>query len=170
MIVDLLSPLPRAECAKRLHQHISSEWSLLTDSGVIGRIDGDSFRIRKKIYYRNSFQQYLYGQLSDAGGGTRIPAAGGGTRIHGETREMNLKWIIYPACGVAALAFFGVLVTMLQHRAQLHDVPLVLFIGPALVVPLLAAIGVGAVALGRRLARSEHQYLVDFLKSTLEVR
>ena len=161
MIVDLLSPLPRAECAKRLHRHISSEWSLLTDSGVVGSIDGDNFRIAKKIYYRNSFQQYLYAQLSDAGGGTRV---------HGETREMNLKWIIYIACGVAALALLGVLIVMLQHRAQLHDVPLVLLIGPALVVPLLAVIGVGAVALGRYLARSEQQYLVDFLKSTLEAR
>ena len=161
MIVDLLSPLPRAECAKRLHQHISSEWSLLTDSGVVGGIDGDSFRIRKKIYYRNSFQQYLYGQLSDAGGGTRI---------HGETREMNLKWIVYAACGVTGLALLVVLVVMLQHRAELHDVPLVLLIGPALVIPLLAAIGVGAVALGRRLARSEHQYLIDFLERTLEAR
>ena len=161
MIIDLHSPLTRAECAKRLHQHVSSEWSLLTDSGVVGSIDGDSFRIRKKIYYRNSFQQYLHCQMSDAGGGTRI---------HGETREMNLKWLIYAACAVVALAFFGVLITMLQHRTTLHDVPLFLLIGPALVVPLLAAIGVGAVSLGRHLARNEQQYLADFLKRTLEVR
>jgi hypothetical protein len=162
MIVDLISPLPRAECEKRLRQHVSSEWSLVTDAGVVGSIDGDAFRIRKKIYYRNSFQKHLYGVLSDA--------PGGGTAIHCEAREMNLRWVFILAGVIAALAFAGVALTMFTHRAQLHDVPMVALIGPALVVPLLVAIMVGAIALGRYVSRGEPQFLIAFLKRTLEAK
>jgi hypothetical protein len=162
MIVDFLSPLPRAECQQRLHRHVSSEWSLVTDSGVVGSIDGDSFRLRKKIYYRNAFQKHLYGALSDA--------PGGGTAIHCEAREMDLRWVFILAGVIAALAFAGVALTMFTHRAQLHDVPMVALIGPALVVPLLVAIMVGAVALGRTISRNEPQFLVAFLKRTLDAK
>lgn len=161
MIVDLLSPLSRTECEKRLHRHVSSEWSLTSDSGVVGRIDGDSFRIRKRILYRHSFQKYLTGQLSDAGSGARI---------HCEVREMDLKWVFVAAGGVAALAFFGALIAMFAHRADLDRVPMVALIAMALLVPVLVAIMVGAVALGRHLSRNESQFLVDFLKRTLEAR
>jgi hypothetical protein len=67
-------------------------------------------------------------------------------------------------------AFAGVAITMFTHRAQLHDVPMVALIGPALVVPLLVAIMVGAVAFGRTISRGEPQFLVDFLKRTLEAK
>jgi hypothetical protein len=161
MNVDLLSPLPRTECAQRLHQHVSSEWSLVTDSGVVGNVNGDTFVIRKKIYYRNSFQRRLYGQLSDAGSGTRI---------HGETRELNLNWVFILAGVISAIAFFGVGIMMYSHRAELGDVPVIALIGSALVIPLLVVIMVGAIAFGRRLGRSEEGYLVDWLKRTLEAR
>jgi len=162
MNVDLLSPLPRAECAQRLRQQVGSEWSLVTNSGVVGSVDGDHFQIRKKIYYRNSFQRRLYGQLSD------VP--GGGTRIRGETRERDLKWVFVLAGALSAVAFIVVAVTLFTQRQALRDVPPIVFVGPALVVPLLAAIMVGAVALGRRLARSGEVFLVDWLERTLDAR
>jgi hypothetical protein len=59
---------------------------------------------------------------------------------------------------------------MLQHRAQLHAVPLPVLITIAAIAPFLAAIGVAAVAIGRRLARSEQEFLVEFLKRTLDAR
>lgn len=162
MKVDLLSPLPRAECERLLRQHVASEWSLISDSGVVGSIDGDSFRIRKKIYYRNSFQRRLYGMLNDA--------PGGGTRIHGETRELDFKWVFVLAGIVAAIAFIIVFVTLFAFRAELHDVPIAAIVGPALVVPALVVIMIGAVALGRRLGRSEEPFLVDFLRRTLNAK
>jgi len=162
MNVDILSPLPRTDCAKRLHQHVSGEWSLATDSGVVGSVTGDTFVIRKKIYYRNSFQRRLYGTLSDA--------TGGGTRIHGETREMNLKWIFILAGVIAAVAFLGVFVTLFTHRAELNNLPLVAIIGPALVIPLLVGIMVVAVWIGRTLGRSNEAFLIDWLKRTLDAK
>jgi len=163
MNVDLLSSLPRTECAQRLRQHVSGEWSLLTDSGVVGTITGDtSFVMRKKIYYRNSFQRRLHGQLSDA--------PSGGTRIHGETREMDLKWVFVLAGIVVAIAFIGVGVTLFTLRDQLHDIPIAAIIGPVLLIPVLVGIMVAMVAVGRRLAHSEEAFLVDWLKRTLDAR
>jgi hypothetical protein len=161
MNVDLLSPLPRAECAERLRRHVSSQFALVTDSGVVGTVDGDSFVIRKRIQYRNSFQRRLYGQISDAPGGTRI---------HGEIRERDLRWVFIAGGVVTAVAFFGVFIPLFAYRAELGDVPLIALIGPALVVPLLVLIMIGAVALGRRLARSEEAFLVDWVKRTLDAR
>jgi hypothetical protein len=162
MIVDLISALPRAECEKRLRQHVSSEWSLVTDAGVVGSIDGDGFRLRKKIYYRNSFQKHLYGVLSDA--------PGGGTAIHCEAREMDLRWVFILAGVIAALAFAGVALVLLTHRAQLHDVPLAAIAGPLMLIPILTAVMIGAVAFGRYISRNEPLFLVAFLKRTLEAK
>ena len=97
--VDLVTSLSRAECERRLRQTVASEWSLVTSSGVVGKIDGDNFRMHKKIYYRNSFQRHLYGQLSDS--------QGGGTQIHCEVREMNFKPILILA-GVIVLVALAV--------------------------------------------------------------
>ncbi len=158
--IGLVTKLPRAECERRLRQTVASEWSLVTDSGVVGRIEPDSFRIHKKIYYRNSFQQHLYGRLLD------MP--GGGTRIACDVREMNLKPILILAGAVALLSVVGVLWGILSHRAQFHDVPLIALIAPAAIIPLLIGIGVLAVTIGRWAARNERQYLLDFLTRTLE--
>ncbi len=159
---DLLSPLGRADCTLRLRRSVSSEWSLIADSGVVGRIDGDIFRLRKKIYYRNSFQRYVYGTMSDA--------PGGGTRIHCEAREMDLKWILIAAGVVAAFAMLGVLVAFLRVRTQTPAVPLALWLAPLAVIPILAAAGALAVYLGRWAARNEEDYLLAFLRRTLDVK
>jgi hypothetical protein len=57
---------------------------------------------------------------------------------------------------------------MFTLRDRMQDVPVIVFIGPALVVPVLAVILTGAVALGRHIARSEEAFLVDWLKRTLD--
>ena len=158
--IDLVTKLPRAECERRLRRTVASEWSLVTDSGVVGRIEADSFRIHKKIYYRNSFQQHLYGRLLDT--------PDGGTRISSEIREMNLKPILILAGAIALLSVIGVLWPILSHRAQFHDVPLIALIAPAGVIPLLLGIGVLAVTIGRYAARNERRYLLEFLGRTLD--
>jgi hypothetical protein len=154
--------LPRAECLKRLQAAIASEFSVVTSLSVTGTIDGNNFRIRKTIYYRNSFQQHLFGSLSDV--------AGGGTRIHGEARELNLRWVFIAGVAIAMIGLLAMLVVLFQHRTELHAVPPVALLAIAAIVPLLVGIGLAAVAIGRRLARSESQFLVDFLKRTLDAR
>ncbi|HEY4942815.1 MAG TPA: hypothetical protein VII56_15405 [Rhizomicrobium sp.] len=160
--IDLVTDLPRAECEQRLRQTVASEWSLITDSGVVGKIEGDSFRLHKKIYYRNSFQRHLYGRLSDT--------TSKGTCIHCEVREMNLKPILILAGIIVLLSVAGALWGILSHRAQLHDVPLAAILAPFGVIPLLAGIGFLAVFIGRSAARNEQQFLLDFLKRTLDAR
>jgi len=162
MIVDLLSPHPRTECVQRLQANVASEWALVTTLETVGVVDSTGFRIRKKIYYRNSFQQRLFGTLSDA--------PGGGTRIHGEIRELDLKWVLVAAAAFAGFAFVGTLAILYNFRAALHDMPLIAILAIALIAPLLVAIGVGAVAIGRSLARTEQQFLVDFVKRTLDAK
>ncbi len=150
MIVELLSPLPRAECLKRLQAAVASEFSVVTSLSVIGTIDGSNFRIRKTIYYRNSFQRSVR-PLSDA--------AGGGTRIHGEVRELNLRWVFIAGAAIAVIGLLTMLVVLFQHRAELHAVPPGRRLSPLpAIVPLLVGIGLAAVAI-RPLDRAAGQFL-----------
>jgi hypothetical protein len=158
--IDLLSKLPRAECERRLRRTVSSPWSLASQSGVVGTVNGDAFRIRKMIYYRNSFQIYLHGQLSDA--------PSGGTRVRCEFRELNLRPVLIAAVVVVLIALAGMIALAALHGSQFRQVPLIVLIAPLGVLPLLAAAGVLAVNIGRWAARGEQQYLVDFLCRTLE--
>jgi hypothetical protein len=157
---DLLSPLARPECERRLRDIVKSEWLPASNSGVVGKIDGDAFRLRKMIYYRNSFQRSLYGQMSDA--------PGGGTRLLCEAREMDLKWVFILAGVIVGVAFLVVLWSFFHHKIDIHDVPLVAILAPAAGVPLLVGIGTGAVFFGRWAARNDQQFLLDFLRQILD--
>ena len=161
-MTELVTKLPRAECERRLHQSVASEWSLVSASGVVGNVGADTIRIHKRIYYRNSFQQYLHGQLSDG--------TDGGTRIHCEFRELPLLPFVILA-GVIALIAVGATVFMaVSHSAQLQAVPLAAMLAPLAVIPILAIVGTLAVIIGRWAASGDRQFLLDFLRRTLDAQ
>ena len=64
MIFDLISPLSREECVQRLRSKADPAWS----GAVTGSVGETSFRVRKRIYHRNSFQYSLSGKLVDDNG------------------------------------------------------------------------------------------------------
>ena len=157
---DLVTKIPRTECERRLHQAVASEWSLVSASGVVGSVGADAIRLHKRIYYRNSFQQYLHGKLSDC--------ADGGTRIHCEFRELPLLPFVILAGVIALIAAGATLFMAVSHSAQLQAVPLAAMLAPLAVIPLLAIVGSLAVFIGRWAARGDRQFLLDFLRRTLD--
>lgn len=159
--VDLITSVPRPECERRLKETVGSAWSLVSDSGVVGSIDGASLHIRKKIYYRNSFQLTLHGALSDVAGGTRIRC---------EFATFPFRPILIAAGIVVAVAVGGVAFGLATHESQFRSTPLIVMLAPLAVLPILAIAGTVAAFVGRSLARAEPQFLIDFLCRTLEAR
>ena len=159
--VALISRIPRSECERRLKQTVSSVWSLTSDSGVVGSIDGDFLHIRRKIYYRNSFQLTLHAALSDVAGGTRI---------HCEFAAFPFRLVLIAACVLVALAIGGVGFAFVAHPSQFRSTPLIVMLAPLAVLPILAAAGAIAAFVGRSLARKEPQFLIEFLCHTLDAQ
>ncbi len=160
--IDLISHLPRADCVRRLRENVGSYWGIGSGHGVIGEVAGDHIRLRKRIYYRNSFQPTLRGRLSDT--------SDGGTLVRCEFAELQLL-PVFIAVAVLIVLIAGVTVSLLaKSGVQLRDVPLAAIIAPLASLPFFVALGFGVVTIGRRFARDEPRFLVDFLVKTLEAR
>ena len=65
--IDLFSPFTPEECVDRLRAGL-----LNLSSDVDGRVEHDWIRLRKKNFYRNSFQTFLHAKLKPEGNGTRL--------------------------------------------------------------------------------------------------
>ena len=162
MIVDLLSPLPRGECVRRLRENVGSYWGIGSGHRVIGEVAADNIRLRKRIYYRNSFQPTLRGRLSDT--------PDGGTRVACEFTELPMLPVLI-AVAVLIVLIAGMTVSLVaKSGVQLRDVPLAAIIAPLASLPFFVALGFGTVYIGRRFARDEPHFLIDFLVKTLEAR
>jgi hypothetical protein len=72
MVFDLISPLSREECARALRSKIDPAWG----GTVVGSVNETSFRLRKRISYRNSFQASLFA-------GTGPPSFDSSNNSHG---------------------------------------------------------------------------------------
>jgi hypothetical protein len=68
MVFDLISPLSRQDCVLRLKSKADPAWS----DAVTGSVSETSFRLSRRIAYRNSFQPCLSGRFIDDNGQTRL--------------------------------------------------------------------------------------------------
>ena len=70
---DLVSPITSDECARRLREKTESGFlAIFSNKPVAGHVGYTSFRIRKRIAYRNSFQPHFSGKLLNESGRTRV--------------------------------------------------------------------------------------------------
>lgn len=129
---------------------------------VIGKVSESSLRLRRRIRYGNSFQTFLTATMRPEFGGTVIS---GECAMHPLVRIFNAVWF-----GIVAL-FGGTLFLVTGWNALYGST------GPSrealwgMLVPLvLLTFGIGLVRLGRYLARSDPQFLMDFLIQTLDAR
>lgn len=167
--IRLRSPLSPAECAARLLAAIDPEPSVLgswsntsLSRPVIGSVRGSVLRLRKRTdLYRNSFQTHLSAELRPVGEGTLVVGHAG---MHPFVRVFMALWFTF----LALIAGVMVLMLTLGHAA---DAP------PAkneggwwmlLILPGLLVFGVGLVKFGRYLARTEGNFLEEFLARTLD--
>jgi len=153
MILDLRSPLPREECVRRLRSKVGTAWDGAT---VIGSVGENSFRLRKRIFYRNSFQASLSGKLIDDNGETRLHCRVG---LHPFVTAFLAVWI-----GVVLIGCIAMIVSLASGAIPANQWP------QAAIPFLMLAGGFAILKVGQYLSRDEADFLVDFLRKTLEAR
>ena len=160
--IDLVSPLPRAECARRIKAVADGWWKLIGTRPATGWISDTSIRLRKRIWYGNSFQTYLFGKLEDYEGGTVIRCRFG---MHPFVIAFMSFWFAGAAIG-GGVILLGTLVQLIKYREP-FSLPMLL----GIVVPFaLLAGGAALLRFGRYLARDERQFLKDFVCAAINAR
>ena len=167
--IELRSPLSPAECTTRLLSQIDAEFygfgfrpDRMRAKPIVGRIDGSSLRLRRRIEYHNSFQTLLSAQMRLEGTGTFIT---GQFAMYPFVRGCMVLWFTGVVLfeGIAALvAFMSFQPGSILHRDE----------GWWLILaapPLMLVFGAGVVKFGRFLARGEAKFITDFLVRTLAV-
>jgi hypothetical protein len=156
MAFDLISPLSREECVRRLRSKIDPAWG----GTVVGSVSETSFRLRKRIYYRNSFQYSLSGKLIDDNGQTRLHCRIG---LHPFVRAFLVVWFGGVLIGCVA-------VTIQMANGLMHgSLPTNGWPGAAIPFLMLAG-GFALVTAGKYFARDESAFLLDFLHRSLDAR
>jgi hypothetical protein len=159
---DFVSPLPAARCIERLRDVVDSPWIFGGTAPLIGRVDERTFRVRKRIGFRNSFQINLSATLTERDGQTHLHCHLG---VHPAARLFMVLWL----AGVFLIGVVLWVSTLSSLTISPRDFPPSLFLG-LLWPPLLMLFGAGLVLLGSWLARGERDFLVTFLRERIEAR
>jgi hypothetical protein len=152
---DLVSPLPREECVRRLQEVANSSWMIFGSRPLIGRVGETSFSLRRRISGWNSFQTYLYGIFEQEARQTRLRCRFG---VHPAVVGFMIFWF-------GALSFFGGadVVNAIVHSSSSSAPSLITLAGPF----LMLAFGVAVVIIGRFSARHEQAYMLKILATAL---
>lgn len=149
------SPLRPGECAERLRAGIDGDFMLFGGKPVIGSVGESSARLRKRIWYRNSFQSVMRVTFVDRGTGTEITCRSGMSIF---TTVFMVVW--FGAVGLFGLAFLG---SIFDHAGGGG--------APAALFPLgMIAFGVALVLIGRFIARNEHADLLAFVTHVTDAK
>lgn len=165
--IELLTPLRPAECAWRLTAVIDTEWSALFSFAglfgsrpVVGRVTESSLRLRKRIGYRNSFQNHLTATMRPEGGGTLIS---GDVAMHPFVRVFMFVWFSGVVV-IGGMMFLAAVSSLLFGGGNQYQNA---WLG-AIIPPAMLAFGYGLVRFSRYLARGETRFLIEFLVHTLD--
>ncbi|MPZ59287.1 MAG: hypothetical protein GEU91_22960 [Rhizobiales bacterium] len=155
---DLISPLPRDECVRRLGKETGSKWGIFHRAPVTGYVKKTSLLLRKNICYRNHFQLCLLGQFHEENGRTRLRC-----RFGWEPFTTASMIVVWSGLVLAAIATF---VAWLVGHELIPDSPVPLF------GVLLFCFGFSFVPMiiGRWLAYNEPKFLIAFLRRTIDAR
>lgn len=164
--VELHSPLPVDECARRLADRVDTRANpaarALLPRGrrwVVGRLKGAKALLwLERAFFGNAFRSYLDAELC---------ADGGGSKLRGAFR-MGRFTVVFLAAWFGMAAYLTGSTLVQAFRGPPGDP------GADLVTALgglgIASGGAGVVALGRRLGRCDERVVVAFLRETLRVR
>jgi hypothetical protein len=141
-LIDLVSSFPPAECVRRLKEAVGRECTALGMKGVIaGRVTNMRLKLHKPTWYRNGFQVYLFGELIEEEGTTRIRCRSG------------MGWFVN-AC-IAGFIIFSMQAAIRERT----------------IIPLIALLGFGAIVGFARFAHKyDYDFLVTCLRKTLDAR
>ncbi len=151
--IKLVSPLTPDECVSRICAAIDN-YGLFSWGGsrhVIGRVSRLTVRLRKRIWYRNSFQTFLTGYFERRGNSTVFI---GQTGLHPFALLFLVVWF-------GSLLIIGVSTVVFEQVTNQSRL-----LGCAGLV-LMIGLMVGIVWSGRWLARDEEQFLIAFLAEVI---
>src|SRR6201986_2803061 len=114
MTFDLISPLPLTECVHRCPLGRDGRGSMGGSKPVQGSVGETAIRLRKRIFYRNSFQFWLSAKLTEDAGSTRLQCTFG---LHPFVRRFLEIW----SAGVAVV---GLTIAMQSAWLLLRGSPL----------------------------------------------
>lgn len=157
---ELRSPLPRADVEQRLTAAIDSRWKPFGSRPVVGVVRDSRVWFRQRPgRLKNGFQTVLFADIREEGGATVIRGRSG----------MAPAAVMFLVAFVGLAAFLLVVATAVSLTRQLDGMgpPWWNWL-PPLGALIMLATGVALGVLGRRLARHEHGFLVDFLAETTE--
>ena len=161
MTFDLISPLPLNDCVRRLRLATDGMWSIGGNKPVQGSVSETAIRLRKRIFYRNSFQCWLSAKLAEDNGQTRLHCTFG---LHPFVLIFLEIWI-----GIVSVA--GLTIAMQTAWLWLRDSPLSPDAWLGIVFPLImAGFGIALLKLGNYLAQDEPDYLIAFLERTIKAQ
>ena len=155
---ELVSPLSIIECIDRLRSATQSEWTIFGTCPVVAKVGEKSFRLRKRLKAsHNSFQTYLFAKLSSEGTSTRLTCQSG---MHPFVVIFMIVWLGGVTAGAIGSLVFGL------RQYSNGTIP-----SAAGLVPWgMALFGIVLVVVGRRMARGERKFLMDFLRDTVEAQ
>jgi hypothetical protein len=167
MTFDLLSPLPLAECVRRLRGATDGMWAMAGSKPVLGSVGDTAVRLRKRSYYRHSSQIWLSGQFAQDNGQTRFHGTVG---LHPLVRVVLEYWVAAVFLGGGAVFVRTVRLVFADHLLSADGpLPPTFWLG-IMVPPLLLGFGLILLAFGDRFSSDEPRFLVEFLARTIEAR
>ena len=161
MTFDLISPLPLADCIRRLRAATDSSFAIAGSKPVLGAVGDTSIRLRRRTYYRHSSQYWLSGQFIEAGGETRLHCTVG---LHPFMRTLLEYWV-----GAVMLGGGYIFLRAARMFFAAHGpVPDYLWLGLVL-PPLFLGFGIVLLVFGDQISQNdEPRFLIEFVARTIK--
>jgi hypothetical protein len=144
------------------------QWTLFSLSGfrgkrpLLGEVGEDTFRLRKRLNYRNDFARWFYARFIPEQGGTRIEAC---FETHRFTRYFMRVWL-------AIAVLIGTPIFIMTVRDKLtgtHNTTGDLWVG-LIVPPALILWGILLQMFSQFFSRSEESFILQYVQETLAAR
>jgi hypothetical protein len=168
-IIVLHTQLPPGAAADAVRRSIDEDYlTPLSLSGfqggrpVLGEVGVDSFRLRKRIYYRNGFARQFFGRFEPESGGPRIK---GHFTAPLYPRIFMAVWFT-GVISIGTIMFVGTVRDLLRRGRPFDNNPWMGLVIP----PALLLFGIGLLWFGRWLSRSGERSILEHLKVTLSAR
>ena len=129
---------------------------------LLGEVGEDTFRLRKRRYYRNDFARQFYARIMPEQGGTRIEAYFDTPRV---TRYFMRVWL----AGAVLIGTPIFIMTALDVSAGSHNMTGDLWVG-LVVPPALILWGTFLPRIGWLFSRSEERFILQYVQGTLVAR
>ncbi len=170
-MIVLRSALSLEMVAETLRREMDEErWTLFSLSGlkgnrsVVGKVDGEQVRLRKRVHLHNDFAGQFFGRMTAEAGGTRIEGYFDFPR-----RIRYFMWGWLAVSMVIAIPIFAVTISDLVHGTH--------WMGPRsgdwvglVVAPAFLAYALLLPRVGRWFGRGGERYILHFMETTLAAR